>query len=199
MIEENNMKVYISGGITGADIDATRMKFKHAEEFINCLGLKGVNPFDNGLEDKCPWIDHMCRDIKLLYGCDAIYMLEGWNNSLGACIEYDIAIRLGKEVLFESQVVKNSGDVLKIQNAIHEVTGLQLREYRQENRKRDLFFARMIFIHECRKKKMKLVDISRHIRRDHTTMLHSLKQYRVEYKFNPIFKCMADKVDFLLQ
>ena len=87
------------------------------------------------------------RSIKMLHECSAIYMLDGWMDSVGATIEYDFAIRTGKIVLFESNIKSRQDSLLRIQNAIHEVTGLQLNDYNTKSRKRDKFFARMLFAH----------------------------------------------------
>lgn len=41
------------------------------------------------------------RDLELIDGCTAIYLLRGWEKSLGAQIELDRALRLGLQVLVE--------------------------------------------------------------------------------------------------
>jgi hypothetical protein len=41
------------------------------------------------------------RDLELIDGCTAIYLLKGWQDSLGAGIELDRALRLGQQVLVE--------------------------------------------------------------------------------------------------
>ena len=40
-------------------------------------------------------------DLEILSRCDAIYMLEGWRESEGAMMEYNLAVELGLELLFE--------------------------------------------------------------------------------------------------
>jgi hypothetical protein len=42
------------------------------------------------------------RDIKAIMSCDAIYMLEGWENSVGAKAEKALAEWCGLEVMYES-------------------------------------------------------------------------------------------------
>lgn len=192
------MLVYISGKISGLNFEEVKKRFLEAEEFLESLGIQAVNPLKNGLSVNDDWIKHLCRDIELLHECSHIYMMDGWQESIGACIEYDFAIRTGKTVLFASKIIRNQGIVLKIENAIHEVTGLRLNQYNTKSRKRDGFFARMLFVHHCRREKMKLVDIAKYIRRDHSSMLHFLNKYDDEVRFNDLFRDMAESVNNIL-
>lgn len=192
------MKAYISGKISGLDFEEVKKRFLEAEEFLESLGIQAVNPLNNGLSVDDDWIKHLCRDIELLHECNYIYMMEGWQDSVGACVEYDFAIRTGKTVLFASNITCNQGIVLKIQDAIHEVTGLRLNQYNTKSRKRDRFFARMLFVHHCRREKMKLEDIARYIRRDHSSMLYFINKYNDEVKYNRFFREMADRVNSIL-
>ncbi len=192
------MKIYISGKITGLPLVDVIAKFEDAEMLLKDLGLEVVNPTKNGLSFNESWEKHIVRDIENLLECDAIYMLEGWNNSVGAGIEYDIAMRLGKDICFESTILRNQNYVLQIQNAIHEVTGMSFNEYTTKSRKRDGFFARMIFVYHCRKNKMRLTNIAKYIRRDHTSMLHMLNKYNDEIKYNSYFRELAQRVESIL-
>ena len=125
-------------------------------------------------------------------------MFDNWNDSVGASIEYDIAMRTGKDVWFESCVVKSQSVVLRIQNAIHEVTGMKFNEYITKSRKRDGFFARMLFVYHCRRNRMKLTNIAQYVHRDHTSMLYLLKKYEDETTYNPYFRELAQRVDNIL-
>lgn len=193
------MKVYISGKISGLDLEEAKQRFLQAEEFLVGLGIQAVNPLKNGLSVDDDWIKHLCRDIELLHECSHIYMMDGWQESTGACIEYDFANRTGKKILFASNIIRNQGIVLKIENAIHEVTGLRLNQYNTKSRKRDGFFARMLFVYHCRREKMKLVDIAKYIHRDHSSMLHFLNKYDDEVRFNEMFRDMAESVNNILK
>ena len=193
------MKVYISGQISGLGPFEAKSRFDKAEEFLQGIGIDVVNPWDNGLPEESTWIQHLCKDLEMLHECSHIYMLDGWQLSRGACIEYDFAIRTGKTVLFESGIVRNRGIILRIESAIHEVTGLTLREYSERSRKRDEFFARMLFVYHCRREKMKLVDIARYVNRDQSSMLHVLNKYNDEVKYNPFFSDIAERVNNILK
>ncbi len=192
------MKIYISGKITGLPFKEVKAKFQAVQDFLEELDFEVVNPINNGLTEKDTWEQHMVKDIELLLPCDAIYMFDNWTDSVGAGIEYDIAMRTGKDIWFESKFVRNQYSVLKIQNAIHEVTGMKFSEYITKSRKRDGFFARMIFVYHCRQERMKLTNIAKYVHRDHSSMLYLLKKYEDEMKYNPMFRELAQKVDKIL-
>ena len=93
------MKIYISGPITGLTYEQAWLNFKTAEEHLIEEGYDVVNPFNNGLDPDDPWEAHMKADIKLLMGCDAIYILSNWKESEGARIEIALAIALGYHIM----------------------------------------------------------------------------------------------------
>ena len=189
------MKIYISGKITGLPFPEVVAKFQSAEELLDELDLVPVNPLKNGLTKNHAWVEHMVRDIEMLLACDAIYMLDNWVDSKGARIEKNIADEVGMDIWFESNIIHVQDIVKRVQDAIHEVTGLKFKEYTTKSRHRDAFFARMIFVYHCRRHKMKLTDIAQYVHRDHTAMLHYLKKYNDEVKYNPHFRNLATNVD----
>jgi hypothetical protein len=191
-MESKAMKIYISGRITGLPFAEVEAKFQQAESLLEDLGLEPVNPLKNGLTKEHHWNRHMVKDIELLLPCDGILMLDNWTESTGAGIEYEIAMRMGKDVWFETNVAHNHEAVLRIQNAIHEITGMKFCEYTTKSRKRDGFFARMIFVHHCHKNN---IDPIQYICRDRTMVYHYLNQYHDEMKFNPYFKRMAKRIE----
>lgn len=192
------MKIYIAGKISGLPYDEVRERFNGAEDLLTKLGFEVLNPVKNCLDQDTSWNGHLCRGIELLLPCDAIYMMDNWVDSTGASIEYDIATRMNKDIWFESNVVHKDLVVLRIQNAIHEVTGLKFNQYVTKSRKRDGFYARMIFVYHCRMHKMKLTKIAEYVHRDHSTMLHLLKKYQDDFKYNPQFRDIAMKVNNIL-
>ena len=194
----NKMKIYISGRITGLPFTEVEEKFNNAKNLLKNLDFEVINPLDNGLSKEHSWNEHMVRDIEMLLDCEAIYMLDNWTDSVGAGIEYDIAMRMGKAVWFETKVAHSHEYLLRIQNAIHEVTGMKFNEYTTKSRKRDVVFARMLFAYQCHQHKMKLTSIAKYINRERTSILHLLKKYDDEMMFNPIFRVMAQRVDNIL-
>lgn len=76
-----------------------REKFARAEMQIEAFGHTPVNPLNNGLPEDASWEDQMAASIRMLFGCDAIYLLHDWKNSRGARIERNIADEMGFEVI----------------------------------------------------------------------------------------------------
>lgn len=193
------MKIYVSGKISGLPIEEAKQRFANSQALLESIGFEVVNPLEFGLcDEKASWESHKVKDIELLFGCDAIYMMDNWTGSTGAGIEYDIAFRLGKDIWFESSFARDNRNVMRIQNAIHEVMGLKFSDYITKSRKRDGFYARMIFVHHCRAMKMKLTKIAQYVHRDHSSMLHLLKKYNDDMRFNPPFRDLATKVNDIL-
>ena len=192
------MKIYISGKITGLDYADVEAKFQDAQDLLSDIGFEVVNPLNNGLTKEHSWEQHMVKDFELLLPCDAIYMMDNWQDSIGARIEHRTAFEMNKDIWFESNVVSLEKTVLRIQNAVHEATGMKFNEYTTKSRKRDGFFARMLFVYHCRRNRMKLVEIAKYVHRDHSSMLHLLKKYEDEKKFNPNFRVLAEKVESIL-
>ena len=96
-----NMKLYISGKISGTDLTHTRKRFSDAADKLQALGHEVVNPLCNGLSETDPWEAHMVKDIANLLQCEGIYMLSDWEESRGARIEYAIAKEIGLKVFYE--------------------------------------------------------------------------------------------------
>ena len=92
------MKVYISGPISNNP--HYRDQFAEAEDYLADLGVEIVNPVS--LADALPpmnYGEYMKIDLQLLELCDAIYMVEGWEDSAGAKLEYHYARVWNKQVL----------------------------------------------------------------------------------------------------
>lgn len=96
------MKIYISGRITGMDVQEWSKKFNDAQEIIERLGHEAVNPgkIDPGKQDPT-WHDYMKADIKQLVDCEAIWMLDNYKGSKGASVELDIAKALDMLIINE--------------------------------------------------------------------------------------------------
>lgn len=87
------MRVYLSGAISG-DKDYMA-KFKAYEGAIkaNHPDWEVINPARVGetLPDSFSHADHMDIDFALLSKADRMYQLPGWQESMGACMEYGYA------------------------------------------------------------------------------------------------------------
>lgn len=95
------MKIYLSGKISGTDLDYVRCLFDKVATTLRALGHEVTNPLCNGLSETAPWEEHMAKDIIHLLQCECIYMLQGWEDSQGARIEHAVAKELGKAVFYE--------------------------------------------------------------------------------------------------
>ena len=94
-------RVYISGAITGTTDYMER--FAIAELKLLSLGYEVINPSiilshipTTSLHDEYMHISYALMDI-----CDTICMIDGWQNSMGAKLEYDYAIEKCMMVMYE--------------------------------------------------------------------------------------------------
>lgn len=92
-------KIYLSGAIT-SDIYHSK-KFLAAEVLLGCQGYEVVNPLKLLHDNDKTWSSYMKEDIQAMMSCDCIYMIKGWERSKGARIEFNLALELGIEVVFE--------------------------------------------------------------------------------------------------
>lgn len=192
------MKIYISGKVTGLTQEQATKRFNDAESLLTAIGFDVVNPLRNGLKFDAAWDEHMVRDIQMLFPCDAIYMMDGWLDSTGAQIEYDIAMRMHKMVWFESNVVRENQTIQRIKNAIHSVTGLHFDQYKIKSNKTMLSYARMMFAYHCRAYHMTLVSIGNYLHRDYTSILYLINKYEDDKRFDPAFTPMAERVEEII-
>jgi hypothetical protein len=95
------MKIYISGPISGHNLEERRREFAAVQETLEVLGHTVFNPMRNGLPADAPTRDHMRRDIESLLRCDAIFMMERWCHSAGCKVEIDVAVAVGLPVFFQ--------------------------------------------------------------------------------------------------
>lgn len=98
-------RIYISGPISGYDLDERRKTFRQAANYLSILGLEPVNPFDNGLDQPGVLEQHMRADLQELLSCDCIYMLHGWEKSRGARLELDVAVACGIKVIMGCDII----------------------------------------------------------------------------------------------
>jgi len=126
--------IYIAGPMRGKP-DWNYEAFDKAEQMMSKLGWNVINPAtldENSREtqdlnctssDFDPDTNNIHRDANRLImkrdldaicdSCDAIYMLEGWQMSQGACAEFYLACALGITILYENTIDRIISDGLK--------------------------------------------------------------------------------------
>lgn len=127
------MKIYISGKMRGLPEEESRMKFEAARQYLIELGHDVVNPWDSekDKEEQClEWEDYILYDLRIIKHCDALFMLDNWQDSDGAKCEHAFARGRGMEIIYEEQPEKTY--TLIWQN-IREIDHI-LRNLRNENR-----------------------------------------------------------------
>lgn len=91
---------YISGKISGLDIDVARLNFASAK--MKLFPEVCVNPMEiEPMFGISIWLFHMFSDVWELWRCDSIYMMSNWRDSKGARIEYIIAKILRLNIYYE--------------------------------------------------------------------------------------------------
>ena len=96
-------RVYISGKITGTTDFMDR--FAKAEEKLKAEGYAVLNPAhaNSYMPEDTTWDEYMKVSLTLLQMADAIYMLDGWEDSKGARQEYNMAVNpLHLKIMHES-------------------------------------------------------------------------------------------------
>ena len=106
-------KLYLSLPISGYDINERRATAERKKRELESLGFDVVNPLDNGLPEDAGTHAHMKRDIEMLLGCDAIYMMKRWLHSAGCKCEFDVATAIGLDVYFEECYALETGEMVK--------------------------------------------------------------------------------------
>lgn len=93
-------RVYISGPINGVE-DYTE-NFKAADNYLSGKGYDVINPV--AVASALPYMEYeelMALDIMLINMCESIYMMKGWDKSLGCNREYGYAIARNMNMIFQ--------------------------------------------------------------------------------------------------
>lgn len=95
------MKIYVSLPISGQDKFIVQKRAWMAKEKMKNFGHTPITPFDVSPDEKATYAEHMGKDIQALLECEAVYFLQGWQNSNECQAEYEIARIYGKKIIFE--------------------------------------------------------------------------------------------------
>jgi hypothetical protein len=91
------MKLYLSGPMQGYP-EYNFPAFERARKLLRDAGYEVVCPAELGKHDGWEWEDYLRRDLKVMLECESVATLPGWENSLGAQLEIDVAGRLRMRV-----------------------------------------------------------------------------------------------------
>ena len=97
------MKIYIAGKMTGMK-DHNRQAFNRADALFSALGFTVLNPARHiplVRPDRVSHDQYMMIAKAMLDACDAIYMLDGWQESVGATMEHGWAVNMGISIWYE--------------------------------------------------------------------------------------------------
>lgn len=94
-----NRTAYVAGKITGLPKEDVQNKFNQLSSRLTGMGYNVVNPA-SVLDDSRNWNDAVRSDIKQMLECDEVHLLPDWQESRGAQLERDIALRLGMQVVY---------------------------------------------------------------------------------------------------
>lgn len=96
-------KIYIAGKISGTTDYIER--FENAEKKLEENGWRGrvINPakVSSHMPPETSYKDYIHIGLSMLATCDTIYMLNGWEESLGASLELQYAVTLGYSIIYE--------------------------------------------------------------------------------------------------
>lgn len=98
-------RIYLSGPMTGR-IDLNFPAFHAEAARLRALGYDVVSPAETCFDKTTGWHAAMRADLVELLGCDAIALLDGWQESAGAHLEMHVAHRVGMEILLAAEVAR---------------------------------------------------------------------------------------------
>lgn len=101
---EKRKKIYISGPITGTKDYMSRFSTAHLS--LARQGYSVVNPamVNAMLPEDTTYEEYMAMSFAMLDMCDSVYMLDGWEKSKGAKMEYERALKNGLEIIYQTML-----------------------------------------------------------------------------------------------
>ena len=92
--------IYIAGKISGMEKEAYEL-FEAAQIKLESKGYVVINPMKLPHNHDKTWQSYMRECIKELMGCDEIYMIENWGDSRGARFEWNLALELNFQIIYQ--------------------------------------------------------------------------------------------------
>ncbi|MDR3246716.1 MAG: DUF4406 domain-containing protein [Prevotellaceae bacterium] len=186
------MKIYISGSTIGSE-DLVAERFRLAQRELSLRGYEAVIPF--------PWDSLNLRsglrpsfdstiNILLLLGCQSVYMLSGWENSVMSSIEQTIALLTCKSIMYQSRMRFST-----LKRSIPEIMGVTFSQITGRDRKRVYVYARMIYANYCYREGITVGEIAEEINRNHSTIGYYLRKYDDDVKYNSVFRRIVESFE----
>ena len=96
--------IYISGKYGSKEENKIDMEcaIRYFREYEGCVDREYISPITafSFLYNETEYLEGLDCCLTLLDKCDKIYMLPGWEDSTGACIEFGYAKATGKDIYF---------------------------------------------------------------------------------------------------
>ena len=96
-------RIYLAGPMSGLP-EFNYPAFNALAEQLRAQGHHVENPAENSEPPCQSWLGYMRLAVAQLATCDAVVMLDGWEKSRGARVEYQLAVGMGLRVLDERLV-----------------------------------------------------------------------------------------------
>jgi hypothetical protein len=103
-------RVYIAGPMSGPP-DYNYPAFDTAELKLRLRCHQVENPAKNPVPPCGSWLGYMRTAVAQLARCDAVVMLQGWESSRGARVEFQLAHGLGLEVMTLERLLSSPTEV----------------------------------------------------------------------------------------
>ena len=78
---------------------------------------------------------------------------------------------------------------------VYMVTGYNIEDIKRKTRLFPIVQARMLLVHDLRKKQLTFKQIGQAINRHHASVMYLLAAYQDEYDTNPLFRKMAEGME----
>lgn len=96
-------KIYISGPMTGRP-NYNHPAFNAEAARLRALGYEVVNPAEINASINLTWHECLRRDLQEMLSCDAVALIDGWHDSIGAHLELHVAHRVGLKIMSAEEI-----------------------------------------------------------------------------------------------
>jgi len=98
------MKLYLSGAVSNNP--DYKKKFAENEAKLKAAGYEAVNPCNLPGVNNGEWLDKEIVCLCAIKTVDALALIPDGNDSVGRCIEHEVAYKTGKRVMYVEDWLK---------------------------------------------------------------------------------------------